>query len=288
VPGAADRLFVGFQRALPAHLLGRLVYRLSRSQRPWLKNTLIRLFVRAYRVDTTEMDEREPCDYRSFNAFFTRSLKPGARTIDPDPGTICSPADGTVQQIGYLRAGQLLQVKGLEYGLVDLLGVSATALPVFEAGAFLTIYLAPHNYHRVHMPTDGSISRMIYAPGKRLAVNEATARTVPGLFAGNERLACDCTGQRDPFWLVFVGAMNVASISTEWAGEVLPYPMRAKGPQSLPVEPAAVLSKGEYCGHFNMGSTVVLVFPNDSVQWDPSLGPGAPLRVGQAVGSTTG
>lgn len=287
VPALTDNLFVAFQRVLPTRLLGWLVYRLSRSESRWLKNTLIRLFVRAYGVDTTEMDRPSARDYPSFNAFFSRALRPGARVTDQDPGAICSPADGTVQQIGYLANGQLLQIKGIEYALVDLLGVADSTLPAFDTGAFLTIYLAPYNYHRVHMPSDGSIDTMIYAPGKRLAVNQTTARTVPGLFAGNERLACDCRGRPGPYWLVFVGAMNVASISTAWAGEVLPVPGGARAPQTLRVEPAAELKKGEYCGHFNMGSTVILIYPNDSVRWDPALQPETVLQVGQKVGSLT-
>ena len=287
VPNIADNLFVGLQRMLPTRWLGRLVYRLSRSRIPWLKNTLIRLFVRMYPVDTTEMDENAPCDYSSFNTFFTRALRPGARPVDPAHDSVCSPADGTVQQIGYLIDGQLLQVKGIAYSLADLLGISETGIPAFDTGAFLTIYLAPHNYHRVHMPRDGSIGGMNYVPGKRLAVNRATARAVPGLFAGNERLACDCLERSRPFWLVFVGAMNVASISTAWAGEVLPYPHRVQIPQPIAVEPAIELKKGDYVGHFNMGSTVILIFPNDTVHWDPALRPGNALRVGQKVGAMT-
>jgi phosphatidylserine decarboxylase len=285
VAGVADKLFAGFQRVLPTRWLGKLVYRLSRSQRPRLKNALIRLFVRMYRVDTTEMDRDDPCDYRSFNDFFSRALRPGARAIDPDPRSVCSPADGAVQQIGQVKDGQLLQVKGIEYGLADLLGVPAADLRGFESGAFLTIYLAPHNYHRVHMPGDASIGGTIYIPGKRLAVNQATARAVPGLFTGNERLACDCRGPDGHFWLVFVGAMNVSSISTAWAGEVLPWPNRVHTAQRRDFAPAPLLEKGDYCGHFNMGSTVVLIYPDATVAWDPSLGAGSPLRVGQKVGS---
>jgi phosphatidylserine decarboxylase len=285
VAGVADKLFAGFQRVLPTRWLGKLVYRLSRSQRPRLKNALIRLFVRMYRVDTTEMDRDDPCDYRSFNDFFSRALRPGARAIDPDPRSVCSPADGAVQQIGQVKDGQLLQVKGIEYGLADLLGVPAADLRGFDSGAFLTIYLAPHNYHRVHMPGDASIGGTIYIPGKRLAVNQATARAVPGLFTGNERLACDCLEGDRPYWLVFVGAMNVASISTAWAGEVLPRAERVRGPRSIAVDPPADLKKGDYCGHFNMGSTVIIIFPNDAVHWDTTFHPGSPLHVGQKIGS---
>lgn len=278
----SDQLFAFVQRLIPTRLLGRLVYRISRSRRKWLKNGLIRLFCRAFAVDTTEMDRPDPCDYPSFNAFFTRELRPGARTVDDDPIAVCSPADGTVQQIGHMTGGQLIQAKGIEYSLSDLLGLSAADTSAFAAGAYLTIYLAPHNYHRVHMPVDGSVTGMNYLPGRRLAVNQATARTIPGLFAGNERLACDCLGQRGPYWLIFVGAMNVASISTAWAGEVLPGTGR---PESCRPVADTALNKGDYCGHFNMGSTVILIFPNNTVAWDPGLNPGAALRVGQRVGS---
>jgi phosphatidylserine decarboxylase len=285
VASKTDNLFVAFQRIIPTRLLGRLVYRLSRSRKTLLKNALIHLFLKMYPVDTTEMDEDSPRDYSSFNAFFSRALRPGARPVDPGHDTVCSPADGTVQQIGYLKNGQLLQVKGVEYSLVDLLGIPKSGLPAFDAGAFLTIYLAPHNYHRVHMPRDASITRMNYVPGRRLAVNQATARAVPGLFSGNERLACDCLEGSRPYWLVFVGAMNVASISTAWAGEVLPCADRARRPRSIAVDPRADLKKGDYCGHFNMGSTVIVIFPNDAVHWDTTFHAGSPLRVGQKVGS---
>jgi phosphatidylserine decarboxylase len=285
VASKTDNLFVAFQRIIPTRLLGRLVYRLSRSRKTLLKNALIHLFLKMYPVDTTEMDEDSPGDYSSFNAFFSRALRPGARPVDPGHDTVCSPADGTVQQIGYLKNGQLLQVKGVEYSLVDLLGIPESGLPAFDAGAFLTIYLAPHNYHRVHMPRDASITRMNYVPGRRLAVNQATARAVPGLFSGNERLACDCLEGSRPYWLVFVGAMNVASISTAWAGEVLPCADRGRRARSIAVDPRADLKKGDYCGHFNMGSTVIVIFPNDAVHWDTTFHAGSPLRVGQKVGS---
>lgn len=280
-----DKLFVLFQRVLPKTLLGRIAYRVSRSRRPWLKNALIRCFVRAYAVDTTEMGLANPIDYPSFNAFFTRELCAGARPIDEHPDAICSPADGTVQQIGHIEEGQLFQAKGIFYRLTDLLGVDRQDTVAFAGGAFLTIYLAPHNYHRVHMPLEGVISGMRYLPGRRLAVNEATVRSVPGLFAVNERLAVFCGGDRGPYWIVFVGAMNVASISTAWAGEVLPHTHGEPYRQAYDDAQAVALRKGDYCGHFNMGSTVIIVLPDQTVAWDPALAPGDPLRVGQRVGT---
>jgi len=280
-------LFVRLQYLLPTRLLGRLVYRISRSRRTGLKNALIRIFVRLYAVDTSEMDRPLPCEYPSFNDFFTRSLKDGARPVDPDPTAICSPADGTVQQVGRIQQGQLLQAKGINYSLARLLGIDDDAAAQFDNGAFLTIYLAPHNYHRVHMPLDGTVRSMCYLPGKRLAVNKITADSVAGLFAGNERLSCYCDGPRGPFWLVFVGAMNVASITTAWSGETLPVSNGGRFRRDYTGQQAPKLNKGDYCGHFNMGSTVIIALPPDTVDWSPALTLGASLRVGQRVGSLT-
>jgi len=226
------------------------------------------------------MDQPTPFAYPTFNAFFTRSLKANTRPVTPNPATLCCPADGFVQQIGQVRDGRLIQAKGMSYRLSDLLGTESAA--ELDGGAFLTIYLAPHNYHRVHAPVSGSVRRVHYIPGKRYAVNEATARSLPGLFAMNERLACFCADETAPYWLVFVGAMNVSSISTAWSGEIAPAaaPCRwtyARGE-------IAPLNKGDYFGHFNMGSTVVVVFPPHTVTWDPKLRAGSELRVGQEVG----
>ncbi len=272
-------LFIRFQQLLPGKTLGRLSYKLSRSQNRWLKNFLIWIFIRLYPVDVTEMDEPTPFAYSSFNEFFTRSLKAGARPVTANPSAICCPADGLVQQIGHITDGRLLQAKGISYRLVDLLGIDMTE--EFDGGAFLTIYLAPHNYHRVHAPLSGELRRVHYIPGKRYAVNKTTARALPGLFAKNERLACLCAGQPCPYWLVLVGAMNVCSISTAWSGEI----EAGDSPQQRTfADDQATINKGDYFGHFNMGSTVIIVFPRDTVSWDPRLRPGTSLRVGQKIG----
>lgn len=273
-------LFIYLQKILPARLLGRLSYRLARSQVRWLKNLLIGVFVRLYPVDLTEMDKSTPFEYASLNAFFTRSLKADARPISTEPSVVCCPADGVVQQAGIVDDGKLIQAKAMSYRLVDLLGIDSAA--EFDGGAFLTIYLAPHNYHRVHAPLGGSVRRVHFIPGKRYAVNKTTAGRLPGLFAVNERLACYCTGELSPYWLVFVGAMNVSSISTAWSGEIEP----AGEPQQWTYSQASAvaLNKGDYFGHFNMGSTVIVVFPRDAVNLRNDLRPGGILRMGQEVG----
>jgi len=277
-----DRLFVALQFVLPTRLLGRVVYRATRSRVRWFKNTLIRAFVAAFPVDVTEMDTADTCDYESFNAFFTRNLAPNARPVDPNPAGICCPADGTVQQLGPIADGRLLQVKGLDYRLDQLLGVSPADAARFDGGVFLTIYLAPHNYHRVHAPSAGRVRRMNFIPGALFSVNETTARHIPGLFARNERVACYFSDGPADYWLVFVGAMNVASISTAWAGEITA--QRTGRQISYDDAEAFPLAKGDYAGHFNMGSTVIVVYPPESVIWDHGLAPGDPLTAGREIG----
>lgn len=278
-----DKLFVDLQYILPARLMGMVTHRLARSRRGWLKNTLIRLFTRLFAVDENEMELARAVDYPSFNAFFTRKLKPGARPIDADPRSICSPVDGTVQQVGRVSAGQLLQAKNMSFTAARLLGAEPADLAPFEGGACMTAYLAPHNYHRVHAPLDGTLRRMHFIPGARFSVNQATANAIPGLFARNERAACLFEGRHGPYWLVFVGAMNVASISTAWADEII-------GDGSLrrtdyDGDTAPSFNKGDYIGHFNLGSTIIMLFPRDLVTWDPALQPADALTVGRRIGS---
>jgi phosphatidylserine decarboxylase len=277
-----DKLFVAVQRLLPTRLLGRVIYRLTRSRRVWLKNGLIRGFMKLYAIDVDEMSHSSAFEYPSFNAFFTRTLKPGSRPFDEAPSSLCCPADGKIQQYGDIKRGQMLQAKGFYFSAQNLLGISAAEAAAFDGGTFMTVYLAPHNYHRVHAPLPGTVRRMIYIPGKRFAVNRSTARTVPGLFAVNERVACYCENASSPYWLVFVGAMNVASISTEWAGEIQPgATLRST---TYPDNEIPALTKGAGFGHFNMGSTVIILFPPGRVTWEPSLGVGNSVVVGQKIG----
>jgi len=278
-----DKLFVGLQYILPARLIGALVHRLARSRRVWLKNALIRSFSRLFAIDETEMTAARATDYPDFNTFFTRELKPGVRPIDTDPHVVCSPADGTVQQAGTIAHGRLLQAKDMSFTAARLLDATPAQIEPFDGGAFLTIYLAPHNYHRVHAPLDGKLRRSHFIPGTRFSVNRVTANAIPGLFARNERVACLFEGDHGPYWLVFVGAMNVASISTAWDGEIVGggHPVR----KTFDAGSAPSYRKGDYLGHFNLGSTVILLFPRDVVRWNPSLQPLDALTVGCGIGT---
>jgi phosphatidylserine decarboxylase len=278
-------LFIALQRILPARLLGRLVHALSRSRNALLKDLLIRSFVRIYPVDVSEAEKDVPGGYESFNAFFTRALKPGARPPDPDPATILCPADGTIQQIGEIRGDEILQVKGIYYQLGELLGADAEAAEAYVNGSFVTIYLAPWNYHRVHMPAAGRITRMRHVAGDLWSVNAMTAERVPGLFARNERLICHCEGQNGPFAVLLIGALNVGSISTAWAGEVLPRDGQAMTEWRYdPADRLTQLGRGDLLGQFNMGSTVILLLPAGHTRWRADLQAGSQVRSGTGLG----
>ncbi len=276
-------IFIFFQRLLPAFLLGRFIHWLSRQQTPWVKNMLIRGFSRLYAVDMTEAAERDGGNYPSFNAFFTRRLRPDARPQDPNPKLIVCPADGRVQATGRIDDDKLMQAKGINYSLFELLGDSKSTTE-YLGGSFLTVYLAPHDYHRVHAPLAGTLRAMRYSPGKRWAVNQITAQALPGLFALNERISCHFTAPWGKFALVMVGALNVASISTVWAGEVLPLRPRRSRSWLYRGMAAATLQRGDEIGHFNLGSTVILLLPPEKTRLDETLKPGDKLRVGTSIG----
>lgn len=283
-----ENLFMLMQRALPARLLARLVYRASRSTRPWLKTLLIDGFRRLYRIELAEAAQPDPAAYPSFNAFFARALQPGARPTCGDAATIVSPADGRIQQIGRLSGDALLQVKGSSYAATELLGGDAQAAAVFCDGSFITIYLAPWNYHRVHMPVAGRIRRMVHVPGELWSVNATTAARVPRLFSRNERLVCLGESGWGPWAMVLVGALNVGSISTSWAGEVLPRRERdVRHWDYAADDPAVSLGRGALLGQFNLGSTVLLLLPPGASVWRDDLAPGDELRFGMAIGQLT-
>lgn len=279
-----DSLFIALQRALPARLLARGIYAATRSRNRSLKNLLIRGFVRLYDVDLSEAAAPAPAGYESFNAFFTRALRPGARPLDPEPTAILSPADGVIQQIGALQGDDILQVKGMSYSAAELLGGDPEQAARYRDGSFATIYLAPFNYHRVHMPLTGRILRMTHVPGELWSVNATTAARVPRLFARNERVVCECAAAWGSFVVVLVGALNVGSVSTAWAGEVLP---RRGGAArwDYPSDASATrLERGAVMGQFNMGSTVVVLLPPGAAQWRAGLEAGMSVRVGQSLG----
>lgn len=276
-----DRAFIGLQYLLPQHFLSRLVGSLARAQTGWLKRALIRGFLRHYPVDLSEAERGDPSGYQSFNDFFTRKLRPGARPIDLEPTSVACPVDGYVSQAGPLAGDGLLQAKGISYSASALLGGDPTLAAQFAGGAFATFYLAPHNYHRIHMPLAGTLRLARHVSGDLFSVNTATADGVPGLFARNERIACVFDTTAGPMAVVLVGALFVGSLSLSWAGEI-----RGERPRvmrDLPARPVIALDKGAELGWFNMGSTVILMFAAAGPTLVPGLAPGRPVRMGERI-----
>ena len=284
LPGSpAARSFILLQRLLPQHTLSRLIHAIARGRVRVFKNALIGGFVRGFRPVMAEARQPDPLAYESFNAFFTRELAAGVRPMPPDPHSVASPVDGTISQIGYLDGQSILQAKGRHYSLAALLGGQPRETSEFAGGAFATLYLAPYNYHRIHMPVAGRLRTTRHVPGQLFSVNAVTAAGVDRLFARNERVVC-VWEDSPPFAMVLVGALFVGSISTVWHGEITP-PTRA-GARELATAAAAdaPLVRGDLMGWFNMGSTVILLFPKGRVQWLPALAAGMTVRVGQPLG----
>jgi phosphatidylserine decarboxylase len=285
-PGAAGRAFVALQHLLPQHGISRLVLQATRSRVPAFKNLLIRLFVRGFDPDMSDAIERDPTAYPNFNEFFTRALRADARPVDADPRALVSPVDGTVSEAGALSADRLLQAKGHEYSLRALLAGNLAWERTFAGGSFATIYLAPYNYHRIHMPLAGELRASFYVPGRLFSVNHTTAQLVPGLFSRNERVFCGFDSGGLPWALILVGALNVGSMATVWHGDVTPRKHREV--TALPVNDALAptsLAKGAEMARFNMGSTVILLLPPGAADWQQSLAAGRVLRVGERIGS---
>jgi phosphatidylserine decarboxylase len=274
------RLWVWIQYLLPQHGLSRLVLAATRVRTPWFKNWTIRGFLKLYRVAMDEAAEPDPYRYGSFNEFFTRALREGARPIARDERAIVSPADGCISEAGSIDGDRLLQAKGRHYRLAELLAAQPWASR-FEGGSFATIYLAPFNYHRVHMPLGGELKDTVYVPGRLFSVNTATARHVPQLFARNERILTLFDTAYGQMALVMVGALNVGSMATVWAGDITPAARRVI--TRLPADPTT-LEKGAELGRFNMGSTVILLFEPNRAHWHPHLRAGREVRLGQLLG----
>ncbi len=286
--GWRDRLRAWPQYVLPHHLLSRMVLGLTRLRGGIFTRLAIRRFIRRFGVDMQEAASSDPASYPNFNAFFTRPLRDGARPLAPGDHIISSPADGTISAIGPIEAGQLIQAKDRWYTVSQLLGGDAAAAR-FESGAFCTIYLSPRDYHRVHMPVSGRLSRMLHIPGRLFSVSPATTRALPRLFARNERVACLFNSERGAAAVVMVGAMLVGGIDTAWAGTVTPptarYPQRRDYPDG---RPGVILTRGQEMGRFNMGSTVILLLPSQRVQWQPGLQSGSRIRMGETLGAWPG
>lgn len=276
-----EKAFVWLQRLLPTLALSSLIHRIAAIRHPATKNWLIKRFLKHFPVDLSEAIWDKPENYDSFNAFFTRPLKPGARTLDADPMTLVSPADGRISQLGRIENGQIFQAKGHVYSAADLLGSEEAAAP-FDGGGFCTIYLAPHNYHRVHMPATGILKSWSYVPGQLFSVNDATARLLPGLFTRNERVCARFDTVYGPLAVVLVGALLVGGIETVWSGPVTP----PHGGEANDYEPmnTTKLTRGDELGRFNMGSTVILLSAPGKIRWSDELDAGEAVRMGQALG----
>ena len=279
------RLFVALQYLLPQHGLSRLVYALAHSRARWLKNALIDSFVDHFHPDMSEAENPDPRSYASFNEFFTRALRAGARPLAPDPAALLSPVDGRVSQIGRLDGSWLVQAKGHAYTLEALLAADAAWTGTFRGGAFATLYLAPFNHHRVHMPLTATLRAAWYVPGRLFSVNATTAGAVPGLFARNERLVCILGAGELSCAVILVGALFVGSLATVWHGEITARTARRRSELPLDGSRASLtLEAGAEMGRFNMGSTVIVLVPPGRAEWLESLGPGSAVRLGQPLG----
>ncbi|GBU14977.1 phosphatidylserine decarboxylase proenzyme [Polaromonas sp.] len=284
-----DRLAVLPQYLLPKQALTHFAGFVASRQRGWVTTEIIRQFVIKYQVNMAEALDSDIASYLSFNDFFTRALKPGARPL-AQADLIC-PVDGAISQFGRIEEDQIFQAKGHHYSSTAVLGGDAALAARYQGGSFATLYLSPKDYHRIHMPCDGRLSRMIYVPGELFSVNPKTARGVPGLFARNERVVCVFESVQGPFALILVGATIVGSMATRWHGVVNPprggavrewhYPTSA-----APLAPA--LKQGEEMGRFLLGSTVVMLFPKGPLRFNPEWQAGRGVRLGEAMGYDRG
>lgn len=280
----SDRLFALLQLFLPHHFLSRIMLRLTRS-RGLFPRLFTSWFIRHFDIDMDQALESDWRKYASFNQFFTRELKPGARPIQAEKDNLVCPVDGSVSQAGIIKAERIFQAKGHDYSLSRLLGGESPWTARFSGGEFATLYLSPRDYHRIHMPIEGKLVDVIHVPGRLFSVNPATARTVPSLFARNERVVCIFETAIGPMAMILVGAIFVASIETVWQGVVTP-PAGKSVRRWNYQDKNIVLKKAQEMGRFNMGSTVILLFAKECMQWDEQIKAGNSVRMGQQLGKS--
>lgn len=279
-----DRLFATIQWFTPTRLLSHAMHHVAGSRRRWLKRFLIRAFCRFYKINLADAAITDPREYPSFNAFFTRALRADARPVAEQADTLVSPVDGRFGACGEITAGRLLQTKGATYTVADLLRDDNAAAP-FLGGSYATIYLAPNNYHRVHMPIAGTLQATHYLPGRLFGVNPRSVRSIPRLFTRNERLACHFDTAVGPMAVVLVSAFCVGGIETVWSGPVTPPHLHrnarddfaVSGPDRIELEQAAEL------GRFNLGSTIILLFGAGTLEWHERTRSGRAVQLGQAL-----
>ena len=272
---------------LPHRLLSSIARSAAYSEHPWLKQRFIDTVLRNFDVDLGEAANPDPTSYASFNAFFTRALKPGARTPDPDPRALLMPADGRISQLGPIEAdGRIFQAKGQSFTAAELLGDSEAAR-VFAGGSFATVYLSPRDYHRVHMPWTGTLRETVHVPGRLFSVGPDAVRNVPRLFARNERLVCHFDTSFGPMASVMVGALLVSGVETVWSGEEIP----AYGDDITRKDwrgKNIVLERFAEMARFNYGSTVIVLLPPGAATLAPGLAAESPVRLGQALAHLRG
>jgi phosphatidylserine decarboxylase len=280
-----DKLFVKSQYVTPQLAVSRLAGRLAdMDSTPAIKNRVVRWFIKHYGVDMSEALEPDPTAYPSFNAFFTRALKPGLRPVDERPSALVCPVDGAISQLGSITDDRIFQAKGQSFSLNELLGGDKERAREFEDGEFATIYLSPKDYHRIHMPMAGTLREMTYVPGKLFSVNPTTAAQVPNLFARNERVACIFDTDAGPMAMVLVGAMIVGSMETTWAGVVAPGGGDVSTSSYRQLANPIRFEKGEEMGRFRLGSTVIIVMPKGKVSWENNQKAEKTVRLGEALG----
>ena len=273
------QIFIQAQRVVPQHQLSRVVGKLAASEHPVLKNAVITAFKAQYGIDMSLAEQSNALKYKSFNEFFTRSLKQGVREIDSNPNSIVSPADGAISQLGKIEDGAIFQAKGQQFTVENLIADPQLAEP-FKNGQFATVYLSPRDYHRVHMPFAGTLTETLYVPGELFSVNQTTAENIPGLFARNERMVCLFDTELGRMAVVLVGAMIVAGIETVATGQVKP-----NGRIELQ-EHEMTLEKGDELGRFYLGSTAIVLFEKDKVNWDSHFKANSAVQMGRPLGKT--
>jgi len=282
-----NRVKIALQYMMPKHALSRLAGKFASAKMGWLTTKAISAFIKAYDINMSEAKLKNATDFITFNDFFTRELEDGARDIDQNSSTLCYPVDGAISQQGDIVDGQLIQAKGFDYSLTSLLGGDARTAAPFQNGQFSCIYLAPKDYHRIHMPMAATLKEMIYVPGDLFSVNPLTANNVPNLFARNERVVCIFDTEHGQLGMVLVGATIVASIETSWAGTITPpagkeifrwqYPSKGIG--------SITFKKGDEMGRFKLGSTVVSTFTPNMIEFNPEATSGTVTRLGELYAS---
>jgi len=278
----SDRFAVLAQYLIPKQAITLLAGRVARAQGGAMTTRIIDWFVRRYGVNMSEAAHADLASYATFNDFFTRALKHGVRPL-ARADLIC-PVDGAISQFGAMQKGQIFQAKGHHFSSTALVGGDAELAARFDDGSFATLYLSPKDYHRIHMPCDGRLSRMIYVPGDLFSVNPTTARGVPGLFARNERVVCVFESNRGPFVLVLVGATIVGSMATVWHG-VVNAERSGKIREWRYDDKPVGLKKGQEMGRFLLGSTVVMLFPKGPLKFNPAWAPAGAIKLGEAMAS---